>query len=95
MSVVSWKTDAEREEICREIDARLAALPETNDKGKLRGLVLRLRDARRDARRFQDEFEKLAALSETIAREGAVVRLHELATTRWAGSALARLRTVE
>lgn len=83
MSVVSWKTDAEREEICREIDAKLAALPEANDKGKLRGLVLRLRDARHDAKRFQDEFGKLAALSEKIARESAAIRLHELVSTRW------------
>lgn len=82
MSSVPFETDAEREEICREIESRVAALPETNEKGKLRGLFLRLRDARHDRRRFEDEFKKLAALSEKAAVNSEAAKLHELVKMR-------------
>ena len=78
MSAPGGRTSAERARICNEIERKLAALPETAEKGTLRGVLLRLRLARENAARFEDEFQKLAAVSENVANDTPAGRLHAL-----------------
>lgn len=81
---VSLTTD-DRRRLAAQIDAVIRSMPEDEDKGKLRGLLLRLRDSCTDGRRFEDELHKLAALSGTVARRQPAVRLHELLTAPRSG----------
>jgi hypothetical protein len=71
----------ERSALCAEIEQYIGALPENHEKGRLRGACLRLRQALEDAERFEAELQKLAALSEKVARATAAVRLSEFVRT--------------
>lgn len=77
MGESSARSAEERDEICLEIQRRIRALPDMNDKGKLQGMIVRLRNVRNDGQRFEDEFRKLAALTQKIAREDPAGRLRE------------------
>lgn len=78
-------TIEDRQQLVAEINAAIQALPEDQDKGKLRGLLVRLSEVCTDARRFEAELQKLAALSETVARKQPARRLHELVRSRTTG----------
>jgi hypothetical protein len=68
---------SERATLCTEIEERLVRLPENDDRGKLRGVYLRLRRAVGAPALFEVELQKLAALSEKIAGANPAVRLSE------------------
>lgn len=75
--------------ICEVVARHLQEFQDTNETGRLRGLLLRLQRAQNDDAAFEAEFRKLSALLAQVAEQSAPMRLKRWLSTRRPDSAQA------